>query len=864
MLAAIVALTSAAGWFGTNGLFFWTQPIEAIHGASYSPFRAGQSPFEQTYPTREQVEQDIKIMAEHFEHIRTYGSRGIVGRIVGLADEHDLTVTAGAWLDADLETNDQELDALTRLTSRHDNVRQTVVGNEVLLRKDLSIEQLSDYLGQAREELSIPVSTAETWHNWLDNRELAEHVDFIVVHILPYWEGVPVEHAADYVFRRLREMRAAFPDKRIVLGEVGWPSGGQPFQGATPGASNQEFFFRDFLGRQETRELTYFAMEAFDQPWKEQEGEVGGHWGLFNVDREPKFDFRRASGFLVTAGWQLPAALSTALGAGLALVLALRMDLLRFRGLVVLALGAVLGLSLWVNAATIPSDAALNAPTRFLWYPILGAMALMFVIAGANTMEMAQLLWRDRWLRTFGARPETDDTSLPKVSIHLPACNEPPELVIRSLRSLQQLDYPRFEVLVISNNTTDEALWRPLEAECKRLGERFRFYHLSRCSGAKAGALSFALRQTADDADVIGVVDSDYVVRPDWLRCVVPYMREEKTAIVQAPQDYRQWEGNVFTRMCYWEYQGFFRLGMVYRNEHNAIIQHGTMVLIRRSALRQVGGWAEWCICEDAELGVRLLQAGYGSVYVPESFGRGVVPPSFRGYKLQRARWAHGAAAILRHHWRAFTGFRRDSLSPAQRYHFVAGWLPWLGNSLHLVFTVIVLAWTLGMVVRPSYFPIPYSAVVIPFLIVTVLNFVRIFWLYSRRVPCKTVDRLGAMLAGVSLVYTIGMAFLKGLTGSSRQFMRTPKQARKLSPLSAARDESILLALLLAAMAFILRQNVRTGFDRVVWTIALAAHALPFAASVAVSALCFSSRRRVRDDSPSPSTRKLNAATGTT
>ena len=102
--------------------------------------------------------------------------------------------------------------------------------------------------------------------------------------------------------------------------------------------------------------------------------------------------------------------------------------------------------------------------------------------------------------------------------------------------------------------------------------------------------------------------------------------------------------------MCYEEYRGFFHIGMVERNERNAIIQHGTMTLVRRDALEEVGGWAEWCITEDAELGLRLFEAGYEAAYIPRSYGRGLMPDTFIAYKSQRYRWAYGAMQILKHH----------------------------------------------------------------------------------------------------------------------------------------------------------------------------------------------------------------------
>ena len=159
----------------------------------------------------------------------------------------------------------------------------------------------------------------------------------------------------------------------------------------------------------------------------------------------------------------------------------------------------------------------------------------------------------------------------------------------RDTRRVARLDYSNFEVLVIDNNTRDEAVWRPVEAHCARLGERFRFFHVAPLAGFKAGALNFALRQTAADAQIVAVIDSDYVVEPNWLSELVPGFQDPRIAIVQAPQDYRDESQSAFKAMCYAEYRGFFHIGMITRNERNAIIQHGTMTLVRRNLLERYG-----------------------------------------------------------------------------------------------------------------------------------------------------------------------------------------------------------------------------------------------------------------------------------
>ena len=268
----------------------------------------------------------------------------------------------------------------------------------------------------------------------------------------------------------------------------------------------------------------------------------------------------------------------------------------------------------------------------------------------------------------------------------------------QTLDALARLNYPNFEVLVIDNNTKQPGVWQPVAEHCRRLGPRFRFYHVDPLAGFKAGALNFALRHTSPEAEVIAVIDSDYRVESNWLADLVPLFEEPNTAIVQGPQDYRDGSDNAFKAMCHIEYQGFFHIGMVTRNERNAIIQHGTMTMVRRRVLEKLGGWAEWCITEDAELGLRIFEQGYDAIYLPISYGQGLMPDTFLDYKKQRFRWAYGAVLILRDHISSLFGLRRNHLTPGQRYHFLAGWLPWFADGVNLLFNIGALLWTLAMV----------------------------------------------------------------------------------------------------------------------------------------------------------------------
>lgn len=242
----------------------------------------------------------------------------------------------------------------------------------------------------------------------------------------------------------------------------------------------------------------------------------------------------------------------------------------------------------------------------------------------------------------------------PMVSIHLPCYSEPPEIVIQSLDALAAMDYPNFEVIVLDNNTKDASLWKPIEAHCKELGNHFRFFHIDSLKGAKAGALNKALELTAKEAEVVAVLDADFVSQPDFLEHLIGFFDDPKTGYVQSCHDYREWEKSKYLTACYYEYLLHFKLELPGMSEWDAAYTVGTMCMVRRKALEEVGGWAEWCLTEDSELAVRLHSLGYAGYNLKETLGRGLIPVTFEDYKKQRFRWSAGPIQQFQRYWRFY------------------------------------------------------------------------------------------------------------------------------------------------------------------------------------------------------------------
>jgi cellulose synthase/poly-beta-1,6-N-acetylglucosamine synthase-like glycosyltransferase len=429
------------------------------------------------------------------------------------------------------------------------------------------------------------------------------------------------------------------------------------------------------------------------------------------------------------------------------------------------------------------------------------------------------------------------------VSVHIPAYRENPRMLIETLDSVAALDYPNFEALVIVNNTPEEEYWRPIEAHCARLGERFKFVFLPKVDGFKAGALNKALEFMAPDAEVIALIDADYVVSPNWLKALVPAFANPKVGLVQAPQDHRDGSESAFKTVMNSEYAGFFDIGMVQRNEDDAIITHGTMLLIRRSAFEEVGGWSSDTITEDTELGLRILRKGYESVYTNHRYGYGMLPDTFQAYKMQRERWAYGAVQILRKHIGAMMPGGKE-LTAAQKFQFLTGWSFWISDSIGVIAAYLNLMWTPMILFVGVLIPtLPFT---VPILAMFAVNVMHCALLYFMRVRLPFYQIAGAAVAAMSLQMTVAKAVLRGFRRNNKlAFNRTDKgnNTKSEKKVAAAPKKNPAwiegwtgVALLAAAIALYVT-NWLAMTEVYVFAATLAVQSLPFLAAPVMMAL---------------------------
>ena len=262
-----------------------------LSSVSYAPFEGTAHPDVDNIPTVEKIRSDMKALVPLTRAIRLYSSTGGVELVPPIANESGLKVMVGAWIDKHVERNEREMLAAIDLAKHNSNVNGIVVGNETIYRGDQKVADLIKLIQRVKSSVNVPVTTGEIWNIWLEHPELASSVDFIAAHILPYWEGFSSKQAVDQALIIYQKLRDAFPGKRIVIAEFGWPSAGYNLRNADPGPFQQAVTLRNFVTKAQSIGMEYNIVEAIDQPWKFFEGGVGPYWGILNADREPKFSW---------------------------------------------------------------------------------------------------------------------------------------------------------------------------------------------------------------------------------------------------------------------------------------------------------------------------------------------------------------------------------------------------------------------------------------------------------------------------------------------------------------------------------------------------------------------------------------------
>ncbi|HYC65998.1 MAG TPA: hypothetical protein VEC14_14810, partial [Reyranellaceae bacterium] len=339
LVLLVTVAATLGGWRMLDARIDAADMANPVHGVTYAPWAKDQDPIEAkssgvfsflrtalneeppppVKPNKDQVAHDFGVLAGRTKYVRTYRTTDGGEFMPELAQRYGLKLVPGAWIYSAnearqqfgreaSEVNGEETRALIRMANQHPAiVERVLVGNENILRWDalkdqrspnaVSPAQLIREIRNVKRNVKVPVSTAEPWHVWIHYPELANAVDFLAVHVLPYWDEQSSHTPLGYVQEKINLLRERYPNKNIIVTEIGWPSNGasrrSPGSGlvkhATP--AEQAKNIRDMVAWLSSQNISFFIVEAFDQPWKayDLEGKAGGYWGLWDADRAQKF-----------------------------------------------------------------------------------------------------------------------------------------------------------------------------------------------------------------------------------------------------------------------------------------------------------------------------------------------------------------------------------------------------------------------------------------------------------------------------------------------------------------------------------------------------------------------------------------------
>lgn len=412
--------------------------------------------------------------------------------------------------------------------------------------------------------------------------------------------------------------------------------------------------------------------------------------------------------------------------------------------------------------------------------------ANMLICFAIHCLHLATML---RPASDWKLKPDFTPASLPFISVHVPTCNEPPDLVIASLQALADMDYPEYEVLLIDNNTTDPAIFEPVRAECIRLGRRFRFHHFDQVNGAKAGALNIAMRLSDARTRFVAIVDADYQVRPDFLKIAARHLADPQTAFVQFPQAYRGVSSSSSAVEA--ELTDYFKAFAPRASDDSSVLLTGTLSVIDFAALEQSGGWKGQTVTEDAELGVRLFLHGHTGRFVPAIGGRGLLPLSLESLKAQRNRWVAGNIQTLMLTFAALCGRRWNGATLSIFAQLTAWPAFWLLPGIAL------------LALAPAYAGAETFRLVLELAAITILGsgvaVALRLWINAALRGEGFASIPAALVVKLALVWTSSTGFLPALMRHSIRFVRTSKRTEASESRPLAFQIGIACAALAAA-----------------------------------------------------------------
>lgn len=821
----------------------YTALPEKISCLSYEPKMTKEGKITEKNPLSvEQAREELTHLKQVTNCVRIYNfSYGMLSAY-GVAEDLGLNVIAGVWLGTDLEKNKEEVEIAIQELPKYGNIKFLVVGNETQLTQRVTEAQLIQAIRQIKKKIDVEIATAEFSYFWESKPQVEKYIDVIALHSFPYWNGTNLIAGVDSIVAEYKNVKKIYKKKPVYLLEAGWPSEGTYREQSVVGLEEQRQFIKEIDRRRGELGNFYNLIEAYDQPWKivEDEGRTGGHWGVYDAYGKDKVASK--NNLLLLAG-----KISIYLTILIAGLFSLRYFRLRLTAHVLahIFFATVISISVFVINRLFAEYLITNPIVIFALIP---TQIILLCILVAHFLEVIRSIGDDPEFLVVDKKDKKslDLTQNRKVSIHIPCRNENPDHVIACVKSCLSQTYKNIEVILIDNNSTDSKYWDPLFAfagELRASGEqRFHFYHVEKIAGFKAGALNFALTKTSADAVAVAVVDSDYVVSPDWISTCMKHLVGD-VKVVQAPQAYRHVTNSLFEKAVILEQSMFFEIGMKVRNSSNAIIQHGTMCVIDKEALHKVGEWSTWCITEDTELGIRLFKEGYESVYVGKQLGHGIAPATFTDYTKQRFRWVYGAVRMTMAHWKSFFWFG-SKLSFKQKYYFITGWAFWFSHVFLPVFVLTSAAGSYLILVEERRFP---PTELLFFLIAYVLlELIIAFFVTKKITKAKNIDVLAMVCAGAALTPTIVRAVWVGLFNKKKPFEVTGRvqvNSAIINELYSIRWALFIASLFLIQLFSVYSRYGMRNMDVILFEVGLLLLSLPFVAQIICSYLSWKANR---------------------
>ncbi len=260
---------------------------QGMHGLCFSAYEEGQKPGDTL--TREQIERRLDIMRPHTQWVRTFSCTDGNELIAKIAKEKGFKTLVGAWLGEDEDKNEEEIATAIQLAN-DGFVDVLAVGNEVLYRKELTVDELLGYMNRVKAEVNVPVGYVDAYYEFRDRPEVTEACDVILTNCYPFWEGCAVEYSLPYMKDMYHVAKRAGNGKPVIITETGWPNKGSHFYGAVPSEENALKYFIDAQEWAKDEGIAMFYFSSFDEEWKTgNEGDVGAYWGLWDKDEKLKW-----------------------------------------------------------------------------------------------------------------------------------------------------------------------------------------------------------------------------------------------------------------------------------------------------------------------------------------------------------------------------------------------------------------------------------------------------------------------------------------------------------------------------------------------------------------------------------------------